>query len=101
MVRPIVSAVRNVNAPAIAENGISFLWSLPTKILPICGTIKPKKLIAPAIAVAILAKSTAIKEMTIRVRFTLTPSPLAVLSSKESKLHSPAKRMARISPAIT
>ena len=42
IVRPIVSASKNVNAPKNAENGISILWLLPTKILPICGTINPK-----------------------------------------------------------
>ena len=72
MVLPMVSASRKVNAPKSMENGINALWSLPTSILPIWGTIKPKKLIAPATAVEILASSTATREIVIRIVFTLT-----------------------------
>lgn len=73
MVLPMVSARRKVKAPASAENGTSALWSLPTRILPICGTISPRKLMAPAMAVEILARSTAIREITIRVALTFSP----------------------------
>lgn len=73
IVLPMVSASRNVNAPNKALNGTNALWSLPTRILPICGTISPKKLITPATAVEILASNTAISEITIRIALTLIP----------------------------
>ena len=101
IVLPIVSASKNVNAPKNAENGINILWSLPTKILPIWGTIKPRKLIAPATAVEILANKTATKEIAILVTLTLTPKLLAVLSSSDNRLHSCVKRTAKNNPAIT
>ena len=78
IVLPMVSASRNVNAPNKALNGTNALWSLPTKILPICGTISPKKLITPATAVEILASNTAISEITIRIALTLIPRLRAV-----------------------
>ena len=69
MVLPMVSASRKINAPKKAEKGTSARWSLPTNSLPICGTIKPRKLITPATAVEMLASKTAIMEMIIRIRF--------------------------------
>ena len=101
IVRPIVSASKNVNAPKNAENGISILWLLPTKILPICGTINPRKLIAPATAVEILASKTATSEITILVTLTFTPKLLAVLSSRDNRLHSCVNNIARNNPATT
>ena len=101
IVLPSVSASRNVKTPASAENGISTRWSLPTRILPICGTISQRKLIAPATAVEILASSTAISEITILVALTSSPKLRAVLSSRDIRLHSPINRHARKSPAIT
>lgn len=60
-----------------------------------------QKLTAPATAVETLASKTAVREITILVRFTLIPSPLAVLSSRDSRLHSPTNKIARNSPAST
>ena len=96
-----MSASKNVNAPKNAENGISILWLLPTKILPICGTINPRKLIAPATAVEILASKTATSEITILVTLTFTPKLLAVLSSRDNRLHSCVNNIARNNPATT
>ena len=101
MVLPMVSASKNVNAPNKAENGTNALWSLPTRILPICGTISPKKLITPATAVEILASSTAIREITIRMALTLIPRLLAVLSSSANRLHIFVMTSASTSPITT
>mgnify|MGYP007098955271 CR=1 FL=1 len=80
---------------------LNALWSLPTRILPICGTISPKKLITPATAVEILASSTAIREITIRMALTLIPRLLAVLSSSASRLHIFVMTSASTSPITT
>ena len=77
------------------------MWSLPTSILPICGTISPRKLIAPTTAVEMLASITAITEIIIRVRFTFTPRLLAVLSSSASRLHLPINSTESTSPTTT
>ena len=71
------------------------------KILPICGTISPKKLITPATAVEILASNTAISEITIRIALTLIPRLRAVLSSSANRLHIFVIISARTSPTIT
>ena len=57
--------------------------------------------LAPATAVEMLARSTAIREITIRIRFTFTPNPRAVLSSSDIRLQIFENRTARIRPMIT
>lgn len=42
------SAITKKIAPVNAVTGINFLWSVPTNIRTICGTIKPTKPIIPA-----------------------------------------------------
>ena len=55
----------------------------------------------PITAVEILASSTAITEMMIRLRVTFTPRLLAVLSSSASRLHCPSTKMEAIRPMTT
>ena len=56
---------------------------------------------APAMAVEIPASNTATSEIIILVTFTFSPNPLAVLSSRERRLHSPLNKSAKNNPAAT
>lgn len=86
-VLPKVSASRNTFAPTIAQKGINFLWSEPTNNLEICGTINPKKLIEPTIAVAQDANIADRIEIVNLSKLELTPILLIVLSLRYNRLH--------------
>ena len=101
IVRPMVSAARNTNAPSSMQYGTSALWSLPTRMRPICGTMRPRKLMGPTMAVEMLARMTAMQETMMRVRLTSMPNPRAVLSSSCSRLHMRTASSERTRPTST
>ena len=85
MVRPTVSARSRQNAPSPMDNGMSVLCPEPTKSRAMCGTISPKKLIGPMIAVEMDARSTATHDTKMRVRSTFTPIERAVWSDSAKR----------------
>lgn len=77
---PIISAIIIRVAPINMEVGKHIFALEPTSILEICGDIRPKKDIAPAIATEIEAKAIEINSKIIFSLFTLTPILKAVSS---------------------
>ena len=72
-------AIKNV-APTRDESIISFLWSLPTKVLHICGTTSPINPIAPVIATRADVRSVASTKIIALIRLTLMPRIMALSS---------------------